>query len=439
MLLSLFLSLSLGIVGFVHAEELATTNASITADNSQESQTDLEAIINAPTDAGSLVKPGITPDNFFYPFKLFFENVGSAFTFGHLAKAKRLASLAERRIAETKVMAQKKKDKAVEQGLKRYQSLLDNSIKQSDEAAQSGQDVSDIQAKISQMMEKHLLVLDKVKDQVPDQAKAVIQKVEDRFRVHQENILKKLAQKKPQKAFDLSREILRRRLTLLHQAIMQQKDKTAEEKLAEWAKYTDLLKEFKENGALSETSLEELENQLQVLKEIQDQISQDAPGLEDAVQSIYQKVLEKHLDKLKAFDLEVNGIAPCTLYVKHSHQNPPPWANFFEPEVAKKEFGKNSSTGAVLFAKVQGAIFVLSFGQGHHLIDSMFVEMNFGLKVVLNILDEESIRSIDKSSFEQHPTQSREQSGVATELQYFGVDIERDLRSEEHTSELQSH
>jgi len=135
----------------------------------------------------------------------------------------------------------------------------------------------------------------------------------------------------------------------------------------------------------------------------------------------------KNPDKLKAFELEVSGINPCTLYVKKSYPNPPPWAKFFEPEVVKSEFGKNSSTGAVLFAKVDDAIFVLSFGQGHHLIESLFVEMNFGLKVVLNILDQESIRSIDKSSFEQHPTQSREQSGIATELQYFGVDVARDL------------
>lgn len=112
----------------------------------------------------------------------------------------------------------------------------------------------------------------------------------------------------------------------------------------------------------------------------------------------------KNPDQLKSFNLKVGGIDPCTLYVKKSHQNPPLWAKFFESEVTKSEFGKNSSTGAVLFAKVGEAIFVLSFGQGHHLIESMFVEMNFGLRVVLNILDEESIRSIDKSSFEQHPT-----------------------------------
>lgn len=53
--------------------------------------------------------------------------------------------------------------------------------------------------------------------------------------------------------------------------------------------------------------------------------------------------------------------------------------------------------------------------------------MNFGLKAALNLLNVESLRSIDKSSFEQHPTQTRQQTGVAAELQSFGIDVERDL------------
>jgi uncharacterized protein (TIGR04141 family) len=135
----------------------------------------------------------------------------------------------------------------------------------------------------------------------------------------------------------------------------------------------------------------------------------------------------KNADKLKSFDLEVSGISPCTLFVKNTYSNPPRWARFFNADVATNEFGQNSSTGALLYAKVGKAIFILTFGQGYHLVESMFIEMNFGLRVSLNLLDVESIRSIDKSSFEQHPTQSREQTGVATELQYFGLNIERDL------------
>lgn len=135
----------------------------------------------------------------------------------------------------------------------------------------------------------------------------------------------------------------------------------------------------------------------------------------------------KNLAALKAFDLNVSGIKPCTLYVKRSNSNTPRWAKFFAPVVDQKEFGRNASTGAVLFAKVGKTVLVLTFGQGHHLVDSAKLEMNFGLKAALNLVNVESLRSIDKSSFEQHPTQTRQQTGVAADLQNFGLDIERDL------------
>jgi len=135
----------------------------------------------------------------------------------------------------------------------------------------------------------------------------------------------------------------------------------------------------------------------------------------------------KDLVTLKSFDLQVSGITPCKLYVKNNFQNPPRWAGFFSPDISVDSFGMNSSTGAALYAKVGNATFVLTFGQGHHMVDTTNIEMNFGLRACLNLVDVSSLRSIDKSSFEQHPTQTREQTGIATELQYFGVNIERDL------------
>ena len=135
----------------------------------------------------------------------------------------------------------------------------------------------------------------------------------------------------------------------------------------------------------------------------------------------------KNSGALKTFEIPVLGIKPCTLYVKHAHSNAPQWARFFASVVDQKEFGRNSSTGAVLFSKIGKTVLVITFGQGHHLVDFAKLEMNFGLKAALNLLNVESLRSIDKSSFEQHPTQTRHQTGVAAELQSFGLDIERDL------------
>jgi uncharacterized protein (TIGR04141 family) len=130
---------------------------------------------------------------------------------------------------------------------------------------------------------------------------------------------------------------------------------------------------------------------------------------------------------LTSFPIRVGTQEIGTLFIKDAHLNPPRWAKFFKDVVPEAEFGRNSSTGAVLFVPADKRVFVLTFGQGRHLIDSEFIEMSFGLRVALNCLDANSLRSIDKSSFETYPKQSREQSGRAAELQYFGIDVERDL------------
>lgn len=135
----------------------------------------------------------------------------------------------------------------------------------------------------------------------------------------------------------------------------------------------------------------------------------------------------KNPSSLKSFELPIDNANLCTLFIKKTLSNSPRWAKLFKSDIDINEFGHNSSTGALLFVKIDDTVFILTFGQGFHLFDAAKIEMNFGLKVCLNLLNVESIRSIDKSSFEQHPTQSREQTGVATELQYFGLNIEQDL------------
>jgi len=135
----------------------------------------------------------------------------------------------------------------------------------------------------------------------------------------------------------------------------------------------------------------------------------------------------KDPDSLAQWEIQVTGLRACTLVIKKAFSNLPKWSKFFEGKISDKEFGKNSSTGAALYAHLGNSRFIITFGMGRHLIDSSKIEMNFGLKVALNSLDVSTLRSIDKASFEAHPTQSREQTGIATELKYFGLDVEQDL------------
>lgn len=135
----------------------------------------------------------------------------------------------------------------------------------------------------------------------------------------------------------------------------------------------------------------------------------------------------KSAGSLNKTTLDLGNGCQATLYIRRQHSNPPKWAKFFHDFVDASVFGRNSSTGAVLSIPWQQRTFLVAFGQGWHNIDSARIETEFGLRTALNILDSTSIRSIDKSTLEAQPTHLREQSGRATEVQYFGIDVERDL------------
>lgn len=134
-----------------------------------------------------------------------------------------------------------------------------------------------------------------------------------------------------------------------------------------------------------------------------------------------------NISKLKEETIDMGGKPLGVLYVKRSYANKPRWANFFSGHLDASVFGKNTSTGALFIVQAEGRYFALSFGQGRHSLDTQYVETNFGLMVALNCVDQSSLRSIDKASFETQPRQSREQAGRATDVQDFGLDVERDL------------
>ena len=133
-------------------------------------------------------------------------------------------------------------------------------------------------------------------------------------------------------------------------------------------------------------------------------------------------------DKVKKqIPLQISSDEIGQLYVAKSHSNPPRWASFFEGIVDTDEFGRNQSTGALLIIEASNRLFLFCFGQGRHLANAECIQTNFGLRTALNLLDPDSIRSLDKSSLESQPKQAREQSGEAVGLDFFGLDIESDL------------
>jgi uncharacterized protein (TIGR04141 family) len=117
-----------------------------------------------------------------------------------------------------------------------------------------------------------------------------------------------------------------------------------------------------------------------------------------------------------------------------SHPRPPAWITNFFGDALGDDLGIITSSAKGVFLvpitdRNRTVNFVLSFGVGRHLLKEGVVEERFGLKVVLNSVDRESFRSIDKTTLGSVPKHSREQMGRDVAPADFGIDIEQDLVS----------
>ncbi|MEX2439724.1 MAG: TIGR04141 family sporadically distributed protein [Actinomycetota bacterium] len=83
---------------------------------------------------------------------------------------------------------------------------------------------------------------------------------------------------------------------------------------------------------------------------------------------------------------------------------------------------------AVLFIERAERMFALTWGPaGRFLIDRNTCERDFGLKVVLNAVDPDLLRSIDLEKFEEQTVRSRQQASRQSSIDAFGVDPTRDI------------
>lgn len=142
----------------------------------------------------------------------------------------------------------------------------------------------------------------------------------------------------------------------------------------------------------------------------------------------------KDLDKLDIFQLDSSVPYKGTLFVKPQYTKTPSWHKYIRPYVSGtsnelKKFDKlqNTSTAAVLVLESEKRKFALTFGYGRNLLNPESLERDFGLKVVLNRVDPESLRSVDCRTFEELTLQTRRQTSRGSSLDTFGLNVTQDL------------
>lgn len=128
----------------------------------------------------------------------------------------------------------------------------------------------------------------------------------------------------------------------------------------------------------------------------------------------------------------LNGIdgGAVELYYKNTPELSPNWVKKIMPfcQLNKTDL-TSSSCSVVLLVKPNNLdrYFALCFGYGRNLLDIPMIEDNFGLKVALNVIDHEKVKSIDVKNLDTVVKNVKMDNSKETDFGSFGTDIERDI------------
>ncbi len=142
------------------------------------------------------------------------------------------------------------------------------------------------------------------------------------------------------------------------------------------------------------------------------------------------KDIIKNYQSLKQFNIKISGLSNTALFIKKLPSRPPKWLSLFEDMISADEIRslKSSLVSGIFLVDRGGKKYALAFGYGRALLDPGCYEERFGLIVTLNSIDSNSIRSIDKKTFEtpiyKH---TRDQAGRPGSASDFGLNVDQDL------------
>lgn len=122
-----------------------------------------------------------------------------------------------------------------------------------------------------------------------------------------------------------------------------------------------------------------------------------------------------------------------TVYLGNSNINTPLWAESFFDNKINLESVFTANARAVLLVRIPGGqegnikIFVLTMGYGKNMLKDDVIEERFGLKVILNSINHNSLRRISKINIGGNQKLSNEQLPLKAAINDFGLDIYRDM------------
>ena len=230
-----------------------------------------------------LPDPGITPDSTFYFFDNWGKNIGLFFAFGPEAKAQKALEYAEERLAEAQAMAVRNKIREMEQAANGYDEFLAIVAERAEEARQRGAS-DNISEKVALATQKHLDVLDRVKETVPKQAEETIARAREASINGQQNALRVLARERLERATEINLATIENRLNRVRATASDNNTEEVEEALGDidrLFRFGEEISEIARGLGKDTTTVEDLvlkatSVHLEVLAEIHEKVPEQA-------------------------------------------------------------------------------------------------------------------------------------------------------------------
>lgn len=150
----------------------------------------------------------------------------------------------------------------------------------------------------------------------------------------------------------------------------------------------------------------------------------DEIGADDALKDEYAPGSQRNRLRRSAWP----AVEGAEFFIGQIYTSRPSWIPFVEEQAgAQSDNLVASGAGAILFLPVDDRIFAVCFGHIHIALEEEAFERQFGLKVTLNSVPRDGLRTLDLATPDAVTFQKRVQASQDSDLQDFGVDVLRDL------------
>lgn len=135
----------------------------------------------------------------------------------------------------------------------------------------------------------------------------------------------------------------------------------------------------------------------------------------------------KYTQQLDTHTVNLTDGASAKLYVKRAFPSLPKWAKAIGHAVSPPITEKSQNPSALMLIRSANRVFALTFGFGKSLLKAESWAQEFGLKFVLNSVDEDSIREIELSGFDALLQNKQAQSVRDANIDEFEFDVDQDV------------